>query len=1142
MNFYNSQANRPMGSMYTKLLLTMKLTFVLLITVFIQTSLAGAGYAQKITISQKNASLEQIFRQIHTQSGYNVLCDASVLKNAKPVDIQITGATLNEALDKCLADESLTYIISGNQVIIKSKTPVVSSAVAPVTITGQVNDEKGQPMPGVTVKVKGTSVATATNIDGRYSIKAENGQGTLVFSFLGYVTQEIAINGKVSIPVVLKEQASELNEVVVTGYGGTVAKRDLTGSISTVSAKQINERQPVTLFDALEGQAAGVLVANDSGDPSGEGTITIRGTGTLNSGTGPLYVIDGVINTDANYLNPADIESIEILKDAASAAIYGSRGANGVIIITTKHGVEGKPVISASYGHLYGELAHTLPTASANDLRYYRKNRGDGNNGINQDSVNHYLNADNDYQDLLFRTANKSTYNLSISGGQKGLTYYTGLNYIDDQSIVINSYIQRVQTTINVDYQPSDKFKITNNLSFAYQSGNDIPVGTTVQQIFERNPWTAIYKPDGSLAGYVESKRNPVAYALLQTNYETSYLAQYNTSAIYSITKDLKWTGSFNAKLNNPTTQTFTPSSLTSGGTGADVGGSTDTRQFSYQLQTFLNYSKTLGKFHNITGLLGFSREYNRTDGYTIGDNNYLSEAVYTSNIGVVDLTKTGTTATAYGTESLFGRLGYDYKSRYILTATYRRDGSSRFGPDEKWGDFYSGGFAWRFTDEPFMAWTKKVLTDGKLRYSVGQLGNDQLPNNYLFSDLINFGTGNVNSSYAGNSSAAPSTTLGNPAIKWETTTTQNWGMDLTFLNGRLTFTPEYYIKKTSGLLYSTQLPEEAGPANVTVNLGDILNKGLELTVTGTPIVSKNFSWNVSANATFQNAGLIESLANHTTYYVSSYIVQEGGHIGDFYLYKNLGVYQYDVSNAYAVNGQRLTPVGVVVNTTTNTSTATGYTLNGQPYTGTIHQLSRNGLVLKGGNTIWQDTNNDGVIDANDKVIAGNGIPNFFFGFTNFFSYKHFTLNITINGQYGNKVYNSTANGQNANSSTYSPPTVDAIYHSWLKQGDIAKYPYFPNKDTYGDVSNGQNSLYLEDGSFVRLSNVKLTYTVDQKIAARIKARTIGFYVYGDNLLTFTNYDWFDPEFSTTNALTPGFDNGKYPKRREIGFGVNVGF
>jgi TonB-dependent SusC/RagA subfamily outer membrane receptor len=338
-----------------------------------------------------------------------------------------------------------------------------------IKITGTIVDNKGEPVIGATVKVKGTTVATAADVNGKYTISAPNAQSVLVFSYIGLTSKEESVGNRTSINVTLADNSTSLNEVVVTGYGQTVAKRDLTGSIAGIDAKAIAERQPVTLEDALEGQAAGVLVQNDNGDPNGTGTITIRGMGTLNSGAGPLYVIDGVLNTDANYLNPSDIASIEVLKDAASAAIYGSRGANGVIIITTKHGVEGKPSVTGTYTHLWGKLAHELPTLSAEQAREYRlidKLQNTTIGGANLDSVNHYLNADNDFEKLLLRTANKSTYNVSISGGQKGLTYYTGLNYMDDQSIVINSYKKTLQTTINIDYQPSDKFKVTNNLSF----------------------------------------------------------------------------------------------------------------------------------------------------------------------------------------------------------------------------------------------------------------------------------------------------------------------------------------------------------------------------------------------------------------------------------------------------------------------------------------------------------------------------------------------------------------------------------------------------------------------------------------------------------------------------------------------------
>jgi len=1143
-----------------KFLRIMKLTLVLLTAAFMQVS--AATYGQKISLTVENTPLEKVFDQLRQQSGYNFLYNSQMLKQSKPVSLSVKNEQLNAVLDKCFKDQPLTFVINQNTIVIQEK--LVAQLVKPVVteITGVVTDIKGQPIPGVTVKISGTQVATVTNIEGKYSIKVPDEKSILVFSFIGFTAQDVVVGNRKSINITLLETSSSLTEVVVTGYGQSVAKRDLTGSISTIDAKQILERQPVTIADALEGQAAGVLVANDNGDPSGTGTVTIRGMGSLNSGTGPLYVIDGVINTDADFLNPADISSIEVLKDAASAAIYGSRGANGVIIITTKHGQEGKQVVTGTYYHLFGRLAHELPSVSSSELRRFRigKNTNVATGGANTDSVSHYLNQDNDYQTLLLKTAQKDQYNLSISGGQKGLTYYTGINYLDDRSIVLNSYFKTLQTTINMDFQPGDKLKVTNNLSFLYRTGNDVPLFATIGQLYERNPWTSLYTPDGQLAGYDETKRNPLAWAILQTNLNKTYLGQYNTAANYSFTKDLRLTASFNAKLNNVNTQVFNPSSLTGGtlnGGGISTGYQSTDIQFSWALQTYLNFSHTYGGNHTVTATAGFSRENFQDNKTVLGDRNYLTETVFTSNIGTLDPTTTVSSATAHATESLFGRLGYSYKGRYIFTATGRRDGSSRFGPSNKWGDFFSTGLAWRFSDESFMKWSKKYLDDAKLRYSIGQLGNDQLAD-YAFINQIYFGNANPVSSYNGNGTAQMNLVLGNPTIKWETATTQNFGMDLTFLKGRVTFTPEYYIKNTSNLLYSANLPEESGFKTTAVNIGSIRNTGWEFTLTGTPVVIPQFTWNVSANITFQKPAVVTELAGGTPFYptgnstTSPYYITQGGRIGDFYVLKNQGIYQYDVSNAYAEDGSMLTPVGITVNTTTNTSTATGYTLNGQPYTGVIHQLKHNGVPLKGGSTIWQDVNNDGNIDGSDRQILGNAMPDFYWGLTNTFSYKGFLLTVTVNAQVGGKVYNELANLQNLNSAntTYSSPIPAALYGAWYKQGDVATYPYVVNKDAYGDISNGINSLYLEDGSFVRLAAVKFTYTFNSKLLQKIKARNIGVYVYGDNLLTWTNYTGFDPQFSTnsnaangaSNSLTPGYDTGKYPKRREMGFGINVSF
>jgi len=1016
-----------------------------------------------------------------------------------------------------------------------------------IKVTGTVTDSKGESIIGATIKVKNTAVGTVTDVNGKYTISVPNPQAVLVVSYIGLNPKEEVVGSRRVIDFKLEDNSTNLNEVIVTGYGGAVAKRDLVGSIGTVSAKQIEERQPTSLADALEGQIAGAQVVTDGGDPFSQGTIQIRGASTLNAGIGPLFVIDGVLNDDASYLNPQDIASIEVLKDAGSAAIYGVRGANGVIIITTKGGREGAARLNVNYYHLFGKLAHKLQTTSSPDLNYYRKVLGGGagaSAATNPDSVSKFDNYDIDYQDLFYRTSNKDNLNLSVGGGSKTLQYYASLNYFNDRSIIINSYLDGFNTQFNVDYQATPKFKLTNHISVGYSSGNVIDIANSANQIFQRNPWVSLYRPDGSLAGYVESKRNPIAFALLGENVPTTYTVQDNIAFNYDIFKDLKFTASANARLDDFNRQTFTPLAITSGALGPNLGATNFDNKLVYELQAFANYTKTFGKDHSVTAVVGYSRDRHRDDGFNLALQNYLSEAIRISSVGDVQAAGTSTTVPAYNsTESAFARAQYSYKDKYILNGTIRRDGSSRFGPDNKWGNFGAGGAAWRFSAEPFMAWSKKFLDDAKLRYSVGVLGNDKV-GDFAYATQLNFGAGNVvtNSGiYNGNNAVYVSPTLGNQTIHWEQTTIQNFGMDLTMFNGRLIVTPEYFIKATNGLLSSLGLPEETGLRSSAINLGNIENHGFEVTISGTPITKKDFSWNINFNITFQQPPLIKKL-NTIPRIVDAYIVQQGGHIGDMYLLKNQGVYQYNVSNAYDVAGNRLTPIGVNAAGTI----ATGYLeADGSNYTGVIHQLKVNGTVLPGGTTIWQDVDNNGSIDDNDRQVLGNGIPTVYWGVNNFVKYKRFTLNFLFNASFGNNVYNEIANSLSTETSNYTPPPAFAIYGAWQHPGDVTIYPTLNAsfKDaTYLTVADHKNSLYMQNGAFIRLSSAKLSYNLDPKIMSKVGAKSFNMYVYGNNLATWTNYTWYDPEFTATNFLEPGYDSGKYPRRREVGLGLTVGF
>jgi len=464
---------------------------------------------------------------------------------------------------------------------------------AQIKVGGVVRDAKQNLLSGATVTLKGSQTAVTTDANGSYSITVPGSSSVLVFTNVGFAAREETVGNRTTIAVTLSENSADLENVVIIGYGGAAKKKDLTGATAQIGSKQIQERVPVTLFDALQGQAAGVLVTNDNGDPFGQGTVQIRGASTINAeGNGPLYVIDGVISENGNFVNPSDIETIDILKDASSAAIYGARGANGVILITTKKGKPGKPNININTYRLYGKLAHKLRTTSASELRHYRANR-DNNSGYNADSTNPYLNSDNDYQDLLFRTGIKQVASVSVSGGGSGLNYYGGVTYTDDRSIVLNSWVKRLQGRVNLGYNVG-KLSVTHNLSFEYEKGNVIPVGNTVKQVFERNPWTSIYRPDGSYASYVESKRNPVAQALFNVDLDNNYTSQFNTTLGYQIIRDLKFTALFNVQLDNDNNSQFSPSSLTSGGTGNATGSNTFEKVSRWQTQEYFNYNKKL--------------------------------------------------------------------------------------------------------------------------------------------------------------------------------------------------------------------------------------------------------------------------------------------------------------------------------------------------------------------------------------------------------------------------------------------------------------------------------------------------------------------------------------------------------------------
>jgi TonB-linked SusC/RagA family outer membrane protein len=999
-------------------------------------------------------------------------------------------------------------------------------------VSGTVRDNKGAPIAGVNVTIKGSTAGTSTDSKGAYTINAPSSNSVIVFSSIGYGEQTETVGNRVLINVTLLNKESELGEVVVIGYG-TQKKPDVTGAISSIPSSQIAARQPQNVFEAIQGQVPGVVIAQESGRPGATSSIRIRGIGTFEAGADPLYVVDGAQGVNIDGINPADIESIDILRDAASAAIYGSAGGNGVIIITTKKGKEGKPKVDLRYFTSFGNLSHKIPQANAADRRLLDLKRSStGVTSIPSDSLNPGYNADYDYQDMLTQTAIRNQIDLGVSGGTKTLNYYASAGLVKDQGLIINSWADIARARFNIDFKPSDRFAFGNRIQGLYQRENRIDEGRTLQQAIQRPPNFRMYFQDGSLSGLIGGRRNPVAEALLdKNNYDIYDVSMYNYIS-YNFLKELKFTVDANVSATNTHNLVFFPKLVSSANPLNNEIDDESEFETYWLAQGYFNYSKTFNGNHNVTGVLGTSSEQGFTHTADQSGTNLVTETVLTLNSAQIKNPAT-TNEERYFKHSYFARIGYSYKGRYLFNSNFRADASSRFGKDNKWGYFPSASVGWRFSDEKFMGWSRRYLDDGKFRISYGAIGNDRI-GPYDAIQTYTFGS----NYYNGVSGVGPNTTFGNNKLAWESVKQFNVGTDLVFLKGRISLTADYYNKTTENLLYSAPLSSNTGFNTVKVNIGSIQNKGFEFVLSGYPVRKRDLQWNISYNMSINN-NTVKELYGGTDILPGGtngvWKVSEGGRLGDFFGYRALGVYAYDESNAWTPDYTRqLSPVF-------NNGVFTGnYTLDGKQYVGVVKQLTTNGLVSKGGDMIWQNTNLDSVIDDNDRIILGNAQPKWVGGLTNVITYKQFSLSFAYYISWGGMIYNNARAQLNLNATTNVTPEPDYIHGAWWHQGDVTIYPVAKNNS----LGNGRagSSLYMEDASFIRLRNAKLSYDLPKKITSKIKMQGLSVFVFGNNLLTWTNYTWFDPEISLGSALTPGQDSGRFPRKREFGGGVNINF
>ncbi|MES2277193.1 MAG: TonB-dependent receptor [Bacteroidota bacterium] len=1027
-----------------------------------------------------------------------------------------------------------------------------------VTVTGTITDESGASMPGVSVLVKGTQTRTATNPSGKYTIKAPNANSTLVFTFIGYTRLEVELKGRIKVDAQLQPVASNLTEVVVVGYGA-VKKKDLTGSVGTVNMRDF-EKAPVKSFDdALAGRVAGVQVSSNDGQPGSNANIVIRGPGSVTQDNSPLYVIDGFPQetSNANSINPADIESIDVLKDASATAIYGARGSNGVILITTKRGKKGAPQVN--YNAYYGIQA--IPKkVKLMDPYNFVKYVGELNPAI-RDSVylkngvtlDDYKNVQAlDFQNSIYHTGVNQSHNLSLRGGNDGTQYSISGNYDNQQGIIINSGFKRYQGRFTLDQQVNTKLKVGINVNYAYSESNGIPVSatnfyasaTTLYSVWGYRPTTGLsgrdagtdlldqfYDPNLVGNSAQDYRVNPLINIQNQLTLVKNNNLAANAYLEYAITKNLTFRTSAGISSNSAETDIFNNSKTQSGSTwnAAGINGSiTNVPVTNWLSENALTYKLTIHNNHHLNVLADVSAQGNHS-----AIRGFSATQVPNEDLGIdgLDLATTYTansSSSRWTMASALARVNYDYKSKYLATASIRADGSSKFAPGQRWGYFPSASLAWRFSSEDFM---KKLsfISDAKLRVSYGASGNNRVSD---FAYLPQLQLTNINYWYsAGNGAPAVGsviTSAGNYNLKWETNIQSNIGLDLSLLKDRIGLTVDIYRRTTNDLLLNASLPYAIGIESSTgyENIGKLQNQGLEISLNTTNISTPKFTWSSNFNISFnknkiqsltqgQNAILAGSGTFFNTTYTSlfPYISVVGRPLGEMYGLIFDGVYQYSDFDKMP-NGSYLLKPNITDNGTTRNT-------------------------IKPGDVKYKDLNGDLTVNNKDYTIIGHGLPASTGGFSNNFRFHQFDLNVLLQWSYGNDIIN-------ANRIAFEGGVVVNPNLNQFASYENRWEPDNPS-NTLFRAGGGGNAAYssrvVEDGSYLKLRTVSLGYSLPKSLLTRLKVQNVRIYASAQNILTFTGYSGQDPEVSARNStLTPGFDYTAYPHSLTVVMGLNATF
>lgn len=1090
-------------------------TFLLMVCVFC--SYAGNAHSQnaKVSIRMNNVKLDKILNEIENQTDYLFIYNNQVDIN-KITSVKVKNEAVAQVLDRILSGTGINYELEGTHIILTTEAiKDLHAQQQAKTVTGTVTDVSGEPIIGANIRIKGTTTGTITDIDGNFSIKAEP-QSVIEVSYIGYLTQETVINNQKSIRFLLKEDTKTLDEVVVIGYG-VQKKADLTGSVANINTEKLNTQSNANIGQALQGKIAGVDIVSQGGAPGSGTRIMVRGIGTLNNAS-PLYIVDGMYMNSIDHINPNDIASIDVLKDASSAAIYGSRAANGVIIVTTKEGsnTEGKPIIDLSVNLGISTASKFLDMLDAKGwaevTTIARQAIGKPALDMATDLANK---PDNDWQDIMFRPALMQNYNLSVKGGGKYSTYYTGLGYFNQDGIVKGTNYQRYNIQSKNDYKRGI-FSAGTNLIISFS--HDKPLhqelrGGMIGTILQSVPTLEKYDDtrEGGYGGtYGDVVNIPHPLAIIDDNimdrYNENVKIFANLYAQIELFKGLKY------KLN--LTPDFSFERYKNYLNKYDFGLATNSitqlterqrRRRNILVENLLTFDRTFGE-HKISALAGYTYQDSRfrhIQAYGEG----LPQGLEKIDAATTNRSNEGNSWRSVLT-SILGRVFYSYQNKYLFTATIRRDGSSKFGKNNRYGYFPSFSLGWNVAEEKFME-NVHWLDQLKLRGGYGVLGNQEI-DNYQYSSTITTGI-NYPDGNGGLLQGAFPKNFANPDIKWEETAMTNVGIDFMAFNNRLSLTADYYVKNTKDILLTVPIPISSGGANDPIrNAGKIRNNGFEFNLGWMDQPNPDISYGINLIGSFNKNKVIamgsESgsiKGGSTNQNITTSETKAGYPIGGYWLISTAGYFNsQEEVDAYAKDGKKIQP------------------------------------AAEPGDIKFVDANNDGVINDDDRVFQGSPFPDFTFALNGNMRYKNFDLSIGLQGVLGNKIYNATR--QTLEDVTKGSNFLASCLDYWTPENKNASHPRLtwddPNRNT-----RAESDRYLENGSYLRLRSVQLGYTFPQTwFKGAIQHARV--YINAENLFTITSYSGYSPDVNADNANYRGFDNFIYPTNRTFMLGLNVTF